>query len=276
MPTCRVRGVDIAYDVRGTAGDPVVLIHGSLVDHRTWDRVAPALATSMEVVTYDRRGYGQSATAPSTHRVREDAADLAGLLEAIDVHPAHVVAQSYGGAVAIRLAIDRPEMVRSLALHEPPFIGLLAADPATASEGEEMLAQARACQRLARSGSPAAAAEHLVNVFSSEPGEWSRLPAAVQQTFARRMPLWAEEVEDPEAFLPDRVACRELMLPALLTYGSRSPRFLHRAVRDLGELLHNVQVLEIPGVGHDPQRAEPHQYVGLLVTFLLERNVPVS
>jgi pimeloyl-ACP methyl ester carboxylesterase len=276
MPVAKVRGGEIAYEVHGGSGDPVVLIHGSLVDRHAWDRVVPGLAESMQVVSYDRRGYGESPPGVRPHPVRDDAADVAALLESIDIYPAHVIAHSYGGAVALRLAIDRPEMVRSLAIHEVPFVGLLSDDPATASEGAELEAGARRLQERARSGDRAGAARELVGVFSTEPGAWERLPPSAQRTFEATVDRWAEEFDDPESFRPDRAGCRELIVPTLLTVGSQSPRFLFRIARDLAGLLRNSQLLEIPDVGHAPHVVAPHQYVGLLVTFLLERNVPVS
>jgi pimeloyl-ACP methyl ester carboxylesterase len=276
MPKQTVGGVEIAYDVRGTAGDPVVLIHGSLADRSAWDRVVPGLAEAMEVVTYDRRGYGESRGPPSVHRVREDADDLAGLLEAINIFPAHVVAHSYGGAVALRLAIDHPQMVRSLALHEPPLVGLLAEDPATESEGRALVEGVGKVLALVAAGDRDRAAFDVVSVFSTDPGTWKRLPPEVRRSFADRMDLWSQEYSDPESLVPDRAACRELLVPTLLTTGSLSPRFLGRITADLEALLKNAQRAEIPDVGHTPHLARPFQYIGLLVTFLLERNMPVS
>jgi pimeloyl-ACP methyl ester carboxylesterase len=276
LPIRSVHGVDLAYEVRGTGGDPAVLVHGSLVDRHTWDLVVPGLAHSMEVIAYDRRGHGESAYAPRPQPVRDDAADLAGLLESLNLYPAHVIAHSYGGAVALRLAIDRPEMVRSLAIHEVPFVGLLTRDPATAPEGEALLAGARQLRELVLRGERARAAQELVGVFSTEPGAWDRLPPEARATFARTVDRWAEEFNDPEALEPELEACRELMVPVLLTVGGQSPRFLHRIAHALAVLLRNSQVVEIADAGHAPQIVRPHQYVGLLSTFLLERNVPVS
>jgi pimeloyl-ACP methyl ester carboxylesterase len=276
MPKRSIHGAELAYEVHGSAGDPVALIHGSLVDRHSWDRIVPGLAQVMEVVTYDRRGHGESASAPRPHPVRDDAADLAALLEELNIYPAHIVAHSYGGAVALRLAIDRPEMVRSLSIHETPFIGLLCDDPATATEGEHLRAGAEELRALVRSGQPALAARRLVQIFSAEPGAWGRLTPEVQRIFTRTVHRWAEEFDDPDAFLPDVAGSREIMVPTLLTVGAQSPGFLHRITADLGLLLRNSETLEIPGVGHAPHQARPQQYVGLLLTFLLERNVPTG
>lgn len=164
----------IAYELLGR-GDPTVLVHGSLSDRRTWERVRVGLAPALRVLVYDRRGYGESTGAVRAHPVRDDAADLAELLEALDLFPVHLIAPSYGGAVALRLAADRPEMVRSLDLHEPPFIGLLEDDPATAPEADRLWTAAKAMRSLARSGQPEAALRQVGDALSGEEGAWDRL-----------------------------------------------------------------------------------------------------
>jgi len=276
MPTVQVNGVDLFYETHGGGGDPVVLVHGSCVDHHSWDLVTPGLSQALQVVAYDRRGHGQSSLGVRRQPVRDDAADLAALMVALDHYPAHIVAHSYGGAVALRLAIDRPEMVRSLAMHETPFVGLLAGDPSTAPELDRLSEEVEAIRTLVHAGRPEAGMERLVDTFSTEPGAWTRLPPAMRATFVRHADRWAEEYEDPDALAPDPAGLHDLLIPVLLTEGSLSPRFLHRVTQALAARLRNAQVLELPDVGHAPHLARPHQYVGLLVNFLLERNVPVT
>jgi pimeloyl-ACP methyl ester carboxylesterase len=275
MPTADVPNARLRYDVSGR-GDPTVLVHGSLVDRTTWDAVRPGLAQSLTVLVYDRRGHGESTGAPRTHPVRDDAGDLAALLESIDLYPVHVIAHSYGGAVALRLAADRPEMVRSLALHEPPFVGLLGDDPATAPEAERLLAGTRAIQALARAGKPEAAAHEIVNAFSSEQGAWERLRPEVQRALVRHVDRWTEELADPEATQPDRVLLTDLLIPVLLTTGERSPPFVQRVSRLLAARLHNALLRTLPGVGHAPHLSAPDQFIALVHSFLVERNVPTT
>jgi pimeloyl-ACP methyl ester carboxylesterase len=276
MPMVSVDGVELCYESYGTWGDPVVLVHGSWVDQHTWDLVVPSLSQALQVVTYDRRGHGRSSMGPRPHPVRVDADDLAGLLRAIDHYPAHIIAHSYGGAVALKLATEHPEMVRSLAIHEPAFVGLLASDVTTAPEAERLMEGIRHMQEMIGSGHPEAAAEQLVDQFSTEPGAWGRLPPALRASFVRHADRWAEEYGDPDALAPDRAALHELLIPVLLTEGALSPPFLHRITQALAALLRNERVQEIPDVGHAPHIARPDPYVGLLVNFLLERNVPVT
>jgi pimeloyl-ACP methyl ester carboxylesterase len=276
VPSIPVRGGELAYDLHGSGGDPVVLVHGSYVDRRTWDRILPGLSQALHVLAYDRRGYGASSAGPIAGTVRDDAEDLVGLLTELDHFPAHVVAHSYGGAVALKLAAERPEMVRSLAIHEVPYVGLLEDDPTSAPEAERLEDGVRRMRDLIRAGRRAEAAEQLVDQFSTEPGAWARMPAGARASFEGYADRWAAEYGDPEAIRPDPIALHDLLIPVLLTEGGLSPPFLRRITAALEAHLRNGRVQELPESGHAPHLTRPNQYVGLLVNFLLERNVPVT
>ena len=276
MPTIEVRGVRLHYDQAGSSGDPAVLIHGSLVDSSTFVRIVPGLARGLTVLTYDRRGFGGSTPGPRETPVETDAQDLAALLEATDFYPVHVVGHSYGGAVALRLAAERPELVRSLSLHEPALVGLLADHPETATEGRQFLRGIESIRAQVRSGDRAGAARNVVDVFSLGSGAWERLPESLRERFAAQMDRWSEEYGDPDALRPRPGTLHETLIPVLLTTGSESPPFL-RHIRDrLAADLPNATLREIPGAGHVPHVTTPDAFVGLLLQFLLERNVPVS
>ncbi|MGY1761410.1 alpha/beta fold hydrolase [Geodermatophilus sp. SYSU D00779] len=111
---------ELEADVRGS-GDAVVFIHGLGVA----DTFAPvveelASAGTHRLIRYRRRGYGGSG--PRQGRctsIEEHAADCVALLTALGVPRAHLVGHSYGGCVALQVAVDHPELVRSLVLLEP-------------------------------------------------------------------------------------------------------------------------------------------------------------
>jgi pimeloyl-ACP methyl ester carboxylesterase len=252
----------------------VVLIHGSLVDHHAWDAVVGPLSASLQVLVYDRRGYGESTGPPRTRAVRDDAEDLARLLEHTELFPAHLVAHSYAGAVALRLAIDRPELVRSLALHEPPMVGLLEHDPSTASEARRWKEWIEQRRLEIRSGEVERASREVVNVFSNREGAWERLRPEVRASVVRWIRLWSDEFADPESTEPEPGTVEDLLIPALLTTGQQSPEFVHRISAALGALLRNAVQRSIPGAGHVPQVTTPDRFLGILTTFLLERTVP--
>jgi pimeloyl-ACP methyl ester carboxylesterase len=117
MARIKVNDVELAYEIGGS-GSPLVLVHGSWSDPHGWDRVADGFARDFTVVRYDRRGHSDSERAPGT--TRDDVRDLAALIEALDVAPAHVIGSSFGGVIAFQLAASSPELLRSLVSHEPP------------------------------------------------------------------------------------------------------------------------------------------------------------
>lgn len=274
MPIAELGDVRIRYERYGDRGDPVVLVHGSWVDHRTFDRIAPVLGDSMRVLAYDRRGYGGSTGPTRAHPVKDDAEDLANFLVATDLYPAHVVAHSYGGCVAFHLAGSRPELVRAVVAHEPPCLGFLEDDPATALEAQELRAGVAQLRRALRQGEIESAARGFVTALARDPGAWDRMPVDGKATFLANAPHWLEEVSDPETDRPELSGLSEAMSPVLLTEGADSPPFLRRMTEALARRLRNVKVQQIPDVGHFPHLTRPAQYIGLLHRFLVERDVP--
>jgi pimeloyl-ACP methyl ester carboxylesterase len=274
MPIAHVRDVELYYELAGSTGDPTVLVHGSLADHTAWSRVVPLLSQNLTVLQYDRRGFGLSTLGPRDRPVETDARDLAALLESLDLLPVHVIAHSYAGPVALHLAAERPELVRSLSIHEAPLFGLLADRTSTAEEGRGFLGAIERIRDLVRRDEPAAAAKAVVEVFSLVPGAWDRLPLSVQTEFSGRMDRWVEEYSDPASFRPVPAELAELLLPVLLTGGGKSPNFLREIRTDLARELSNVSEVDLPEAGHAPHVTHPAEYAGVLLSFLLERNVP--
>lgn len=115
VPTVHLGDIDTSFELMGT-GDPVVLIHGLGSSARDWEQQLPALADYYRVLTYDVRGHGQSSKPRGPYSVAQFAKDLALLLERLEHRPAHVVGISMGGMIAFQLAVDRPDLVRSLVI----------------------------------------------------------------------------------------------------------------------------------------------------------------
>jgi len=271
MEVERVNSVDLAFDESGTSGDPIVLVHGSWLDHRVWDAVAPRLAESFRVLQYDRRGYGRSGRPTDPYDLGQDVDDLAGLLEARGHYPAHVVGASLGGSVALRLAVARPELVRGVAVHEPPLFGLL--DPRSAEVTVLRRASADVAERFATEG-PTAAARRFAEILAGAPGGWERLPPPIREVVAEHADRWLAEYRAPGTFDIDPEALRSFDPPVLLTNGSLAPVAFARIADLLAALLPNAVRRTLDGVGHMPQLTAPGVYSSAIFDFCLERNVP--
>jgi pimeloyl-ACP methyl ester carboxylesterase len=108
---------------RSGRGEPVLLIHGALIaDAFRPLFFEPALTHSYQLVTYRRRGYEGSGLASGKISVAEQAADCKSLIEHLGFPKVHLVGHSFGGAVALQLAMDSPRLVHSLALLEPALM----------------------------------------------------------------------------------------------------------------------------------------------------------
>lgn len=274
MSVVDVGGARLFFERQGEEGDPIVLIHGSWVDHRTWEPILPLLAGSMRTLVYDRRGHGESSGGPRPEPLRTDAEDLAELLVASDHYPVHVVGHSYGGNVALRLGVDHPELVRSLVVHEPALIGLLDDDPATQPEAARLRADVATLTALIDHGRSEEAAREFVNAFAQDPEAWTRLSPVWKRTFVKNASRWREEFADPATERPDLLALSEFMSPVLFTEGALSPPFLHRMSEALRSRMKNAYLVRLPDVGHFPHLTHPALYVGVLHRFLVERDVP--
>ena len=115
----RVDGAELVYEVVGT-GEPVVLIHGAFIAEAFAPLCAePAVAARYRLVRYHRRGFAGSAPVPVPFSIAQQAADCRALLRHLGIERAHMVGHSSGGAMALQLALDAPEVVHSLALLEP-------------------------------------------------------------------------------------------------------------------------------------------------------------
>src|SRR6266478_5082426 len=110
MPMSMFNGVHLYSESRGDHGAPVVLVHGSWGDHHNWDPVVPGLARTFRVLTYDRRGHSQSERVTSQGSVDDDVADLAALITTSHLAPAHVVGNSFGAIISLKLALVRPDL----------------------------------------------------------------------------------------------------------------------------------------------------------------------
>lgn len=113
MPKQRIGDVELYYEIVG-AGEPLVLIHGLGSSTQDWEWQVPTFSERYKVITADMRGHGQSDKPPGPYSVPQFAADTAGLLRHLDSSPAHVVGISMGGMIGLQLAVDAPELVRSL------------------------------------------------------------------------------------------------------------------------------------------------------------------
>jgi 3-oxoadipate enol-lactonase len=105
---------------RGTRGPAVLLVHSLGLDRHMWDPVLDRLAAGRRVFAYDVRGHGSASGAPLPFTMAAAAADLAAVLDSLELETAHVAGLSLGGAIAQSAAVAAPARFASLTLMAAP------------------------------------------------------------------------------------------------------------------------------------------------------------
>ena len=136
LPGARLHYLDLGRKDAPT----LVMVHGLMGQLRNFSHsLAERLTADYRVILVDRPGWGHSAVQGARPGITSQAAVLAGLIEALALDRPLIVGHSLGGAVALALGLDRPDLIRGLALIAPlsqpvnrapkPFVGLLAPAP---------------------------------------------------------------------------------------------------------------------------------------------------
>jgi pimeloyl-ACP methyl ester carboxylesterase len=119
MERISINGTELEYEARGS-GEAVLLIHGSIIADAFDPLIAEkSLSDQYRLINYHRRGYAGSSRPTGPVSLIQQAADARTLLQQLGVERAHIVGHSYGGSIALQLALDTPEAVHSLSLLEP-------------------------------------------------------------------------------------------------------------------------------------------------------------
>jgi pimeloyl-ACP methyl ester carboxylesterase len=117
-----VNGLQMYYEIHGSGGTPLLLLHGGLFDiDQQFGELIPTLAATRQVIAADFQAHGRTNDIDRPLRSEHLASDVVGLLQHLDVPRADVFGFSVGGAVALHLAIKHPQLVRKLIVSSASF-----------------------------------------------------------------------------------------------------------------------------------------------------------
>lgn len=233
------------------ASSPVVLVHGSMDRSAGMLRLSRRLTDDFHVTRYDRRGYGRSVDAAGPYTVSAHVDDL----EAVCVRlagPAHLFGHSFGGNVALALAVRRPDLVHSITVYETPLSWF---DWWPGNTAGAVAAMDR---------DPADSAEAFMRRLVGDDG-WERLPTSSQRARRDEGAAMVGEVTDLRSGPPwhgDRVE-----VPVLAAHGELGRDHHRRGTRAIGEMISGSTVVELPGAGHGAPNTHAADLASLLTTF---------
>lgn len=253
--TLPARAVALHYVERG-AGAAVVFVHMGGRDYRYWrPQLGPFARRGYRVVAYSRRFAYPNANPPvPDYSPQVDADDLAALIDALGLAPAHVVASSIGACAALFLAAQHPELVRSLIVAEPPMLEWARAAPG----GDAMIAEfLRAVWHPAGDAFRRGEAEQGMGVLMDYfvgPGAFARFPARLRVSVMESAGDWAAHTTSSDPFPTlARTAVRELPMPVLMLSGGETLPLHHIVDAELERLLPpgSGRRIILSGASHD-------------------------
>ena len=221
-------GHRVRYYRAGT-GPAVVLVHGGASDRRDWLDTLPALADRFTLYAPDLVGFGESERRDAGYYLTEFITFLEQFIETLGLEKPSLVGHSFGGRLALGVAIERPDLVDRLVLVDAAGLG-----------------------KTSRLGLT------LVSVFER-----------LRKLFNRPSPnptFLAHEDDDPDWACVEDLP--KVGAPTLLIWKNRDPYLPIANARRAAKLIPNVKLEIMPGTGHAPHKSDADAFNGLLAGFL--------
>lgn len=258
-----VRILDAADPTAPTA----VLLHATLSSGEQLGSLARRLAEGYRVVLIDRRGTADSPMAkPDRVTVARHVADVIEVLDALGIDRALVVGHSFGGVVALRVAVEHPARVTGVVAWEPPFLPV-----ASAAVRDGMASLAGDLDTAFRDGGARAAAHRFLEAISGA-GAWDGLHPRQQAAIARQGAGALADAAMPGLTADDldRIAA-----PTVIATGSASDPFYRPIADALAEQIGPAATREdLPGLAHMAPITDAAPIADLVLRLTPARAVP--
>jgi esterase len=267
MQTLAVNGYDMAYLEVGR-GPPLICVHGTLGDFRTWSAVMGPLSKTRRVISLSLRrffpehwdGVGDD------YLMAQHVADVIGFIEKLGAGPLDLMGHSRGGHISFRVAEQRPELLRKLILAEPGGELDRSLDP-TADPGPSPRASRIALSaEKVRDGDIDGGLMPFVDAIDGE-GAWARLPAAPKQQLRdNAYTLIGQVGENRQPYT--RAEAESIKTPTLFIGGADTKGALPTVLRALSAHLPGARTAMIPGARHWMFEQAPQEFCAIVEGFL--------
>ncbi len=251
----------LPHDEAGS-GPAVVLLHAGIADRTMWtEHLEPLAHAGYRVVAPDLSGFGEAGVAAGE---QAPWIDVLATMDATEIHEAVIVGNSFGGAVALRVAVVAPQRISGLALISAPAPGVDASPELEAAWAAEESA-------LEREDLDAAIQAVIDTWMLPDAPATLRERVATMQRRAYELRVDAEEVtETADPLEQDPDALTRLTVPTLVAVGDQDKQEFKEGAEVLARTLPNARVETIEGAGHLAPLETPEAFRALLLQFLDE------
>ncbi len=272
LKTLDLDGYKIHYVDVGE-GEPVVLVHGGISDFRIWESQLDAFAAEHRVIAISRRfAYpnDQTISDPNECAAGAHARDLIGFLQKLDPGPVHLIGHSFGGFISIMAALERPDLLKSLTLLEPPASSVVAGMPEADRLWAEFINQVMVpAGKAFVEGKDEEAVACFIGGVMADPSYYESAPQPDRNMWLANTPELKVVVSGADLF--PRLSCLDLEgfeIPVLLIKGEQSPGFIRLISDQLHRCIPNSELKELPNASHGLQHQNPAGFNKMVLEFI--------
>ncbi|MDN3669392.1 alpha/beta hydrolase [Echinicola jeungdonensis] len=263
------------------SGDPVVFVHGSISDWRTWKRPLETFGQSYHAIAYSRRFHWPNEEIPegADYSFLQHVEDLHEILKSLG-KPVHLIGHSYGALVSLFLAIKAPDLLKTLVLMEPPALTLFVSNTPKPLEILKLLfSRPKTAFALIQFGAkgwkPAKKAaknndfNRAIEIFGTA--------VLGEEAYLNMPPTRKEQVKDNffraeftgSGFPPlDEEKVKGIQVPTLLLTGAKTRPFFLVLTDRLEELIPNTTRIKIANASHNIHEDNPKDFEQVVLAFL--------
>jgi pimeloyl-ACP methyl ester carboxylesterase len=253
------------------AGDPVLFVHGTLGDYRSWRQQMGPFAERYRVISISRRYHypGTWNGGRSDYSAERQGEDIGRVIEELRLGRTHIVASSFGAFISLFTASNHPGLVRSLVLGEPPAFPILTAVPNGRSYWNDFDRRAWTPARNAfNRGDDEVAVQYFMDGVLG-PGSYDKLSHSARKMLIDNVPALKAEVSSAD-YMSD-ISCellRRIQIPTLLVGGELSPELFHRITDEFERCLPNRERITVPNASHAIHNQNARFYNRAVLDFL--------
>ncbi len=258
--TIDVNGYSMSYVERGD-GTPVIFVHGSLSDYRTWLPLLDDFSENNRAISLSLRHYYPEQWDGNGDQIslQSHADDVAAFIEKLNLGPAFVVGHSRGAAVAMLMASQHPQLVRKLILADPSTLSsLLPGDPELLAAEQIRRKMSAEIMKYYRAGDMDSGLEVFVD-YVAGPGAWERTPDKIRNVLRDNSWTLSSMVADMETSF-DCANAANISAPVLLVTGDRSAARYSSMHSALQPCLPEASKITIADAGHMMFQSNPTEF----------------
>lgn len=230
---------------------PVVALHSSASTGAQWKQLLDDMEGRFDVIAPDLPGYG-TGSQPADGGPAGLAAAARPIIRRIETFgaPVHLVGHSFGAAIALKIALMRPDLVKSLCLYEPACFHFLRDGDQTDRDLYAGIADVSgALSSSVRTNSPEEGMKRFIDFWNGA-GAWNRMPAPTQQHLAGQAGCVMTDFARgfAEGWTPAELD--RLTIPTLVMMGMDSPALAQRVAMRITDAIPGARLAMLPGLGH--------------------------